>query len=73
MTLIELSLPCETDTHLLVRFLMEVFSSKERIAALYKSSDYNPFLYPVFTKVIEKIFLLSHVSTKLVSEEGKNL
>ena len=57
--------PCEIDTHLFVRFLMEIFNAKEKIKYIFMKCDMNPFLKPVFYEVVSKIFELSRVAKRL--------
>lgn len=65
MTIPEMALQCEIDSHFYVRFLMEIFGSKEKIKYIFSKCDMNPFQKPIFCEVVEKIFELSRVARKL--------
>lgn len=60
-----MALPCEIDSHIFIKFLFEIFGSKEKIKFIFSKSDMNPFLKPIFFDIVSKIFELSTVAKRL--------
>ncbi|CAD8083791.1 unnamed protein product [Paramecium sonneborni] len=73
MTITEMAQQCEIDTHFFVKFLMDLFSNKDKIKFIFKKCDMNPFQKPVFQEVVQKIFELSRISKRLQCDDGRAL